>query len=423
MLRVLRNGTYAKLFSAQVIALLGTGLLTVALGLLAFDIAGDAAGSVLGTALTIKMVAYVGVAPLIAAVVDRLPKKAVLITADLVRLAIALMLPFVTEAWQIYLLVFVLQSASATFTPAFQSLIPAVLPEPQDYTRALSLSRLAYDLESLLSPTIAAALLTVISYNNLFVGTAIGFALSATLVLASRLPARTDEESGLTFWQRLPLGVQVFARTKTLRFLLLTNVVVAAGTAIVLVNSVVYAKGLFGLDDAALAVTLACYGIGSLLVALNVPWIVERIGVVRTMMAGAAVITVGLVAAVIVTAVDTATGTGWAWLLATWVLLGMGTSLVNTPSSRLLADASTPTNRNLVYTAQFALSHACFLITYPIAGWIGAISLTAAAGVLLAIATVTAVAAIGYATTQRLRASSDQAAPAPAAPIDENTRS
>jgi MFS family permease len=115
---VLRNGTYAKLFSAQVIALLGTGLLTVALGLLAFDIAGAAAGSVLGTALTIKMVAYVGVAPLIAAVVDRLPKKAVLIVADLIRLAIALLLPFVTETWQLYLLVFVLQSASATFTPA-----------------------------------------------------------------------------------------------------------------------------------------------------------------------------------------------------------------------------------------------------------------------------------------------------------------
>ena len=89
MITVLRNGTYAKLFSAQVIALVGTGLLTVALGLLAFDIAGSAAGSVLGTALTIKMVAYVGVAPLVAALVDRLPKKAVLVGADLIRLAIA----------------------------------------------------------------------------------------------------------------------------------------------------------------------------------------------------------------------------------------------------------------------------------------------------------------------------------------------
>ena len=204
MIEVLRNRTYRALFSAQVIALLGTGMLTVALGLLAFDLAGDAAGLVLGTALTIKMVAYVGVAPLVAALVHRLPKKAVLVGADAVRLAIALMLPFVTETWQTYLLVFVLQSASATFTPAFQSLIPAVLPQARDYTRALALSRLAYDLEALLSPTIAAVLLTVISYNNLFVGTAIGFAGSAVLVLGATLPALAKNRDDGTFWQRLP---------------------------------------------------------------------------------------------------------------------------------------------------------------------------------------------------------------------------
>ena len=89
------------------------------------------------------MVAYVGVAPLVAALVDRLPKKAVLVTADAVRLAVALVLPFVGDIWQIYVLVFVLQSASATFTPAFQSLIPSVLPDRDDYTKALALSRLA----------------------------------------------------------------------------------------------------------------------------------------------------------------------------------------------------------------------------------------------------------------------------------------
>ncbi|MBA7465234.1 hypothetical protein ES707_00396 [subsurface metagenome] len=47
------------------IALIGTGLMTVALGLLAFRIAGENAGAVLGTALAIKMVAYVLVAPIV----------------------------------------------------------------------------------------------------------------------------------------------------------------------------------------------------------------------------------------------------------------------------------------------------------------------------------------------------------------------
>jgi hypothetical protein len=46
----------------MVVFLLGTGLATVALGLFAFDLAGAEAGAVLGTALAIKMIAYVGVA-------------------------------------------------------------------------------------------------------------------------------------------------------------------------------------------------------------------------------------------------------------------------------------------------------------------------------------------------------------------------
>lgn len=394
MIRVLRNRTYRSLFSAQVLALLGTGLLTVALGLLAFDLAGDAAGAVLGTALTIKMVAYVGVAPLVAALVDRLPKKAVLVTADVVRLAIALLLPFVTEVWQIYVLVFVLQSASATFTPAFQSLIPAVLPEPREYTRALALSRLAYDLESFVSPAIAAALLTVVSYSVLFVGTGIGFAASAVLVLATTIPVEQREDASTTFWQRLPVGAKVFAATPSLRFLATTNVVVAAGTALVLVNSVVYAKSVFGLDDGALAIMLGAYGAGSLAAALSIPGLVDRMGVHRTMLAGVITVLAGLTAAIAATLAAVTDGAGWPVLLITWAVLGVGTSLINTPSARLLAEASTPSNRNLVYTAQFALSHACFLVTYPLAGWLGAASLVAAAVALGAVAVIGAGAAV-----------------------------
>jgi hypothetical protein len=59
---VLAQRTYRHLFLAQVVALVGTGLLTVALGLLAYALAGEAAGQVLGSALAIKMVAYITIA-------------------------------------------------------------------------------------------------------------------------------------------------------------------------------------------------------------------------------------------------------------------------------------------------------------------------------------------------------------------------
>ena len=188
MFTILANRTYRHLLSAQIIALVGTGLATVALGLLAYDLAGGNAGAVLGTALAIKMVAYIGIAPVVGAFADRLPRRAFLVAMDMVRAAVALSLPFVDQIWQIYVLIFVLQSASAAFTPTFQATIPDVLPDEAEYTRALSLSRLAYDMESLLSPMLAAALLTIITFNWLFVGTIVGFFCSAALVLSVTIP-------------------------------------------------------------------------------------------------------------------------------------------------------------------------------------------------------------------------------------------
>lgn len=63
MLSILTNRTFRHLYAAQIISLVGTGLATVALGLLAWKLAGANVGLVLGTALSIKMIAYVSLAP------------------------------------------------------------------------------------------------------------------------------------------------------------------------------------------------------------------------------------------------------------------------------------------------------------------------------------------------------------------------
>ena len=236
MLAILANRTYRHLFAAQVIALTGTGLATVALGLLAFDLAEDQAGAVLGTALAIKMIAYVGVAPVAAAFAERLPRRAMLVGLDLVRAAVALLLPFVSEVWQVYVLIFVLQSASAAFTPTFQATIPDVLPAENDYTNALSLSRLAYDLESLVSPALAAALLTAISFHSLFAGTVIGFLASAALVVSVALPSpKPTQPRGI--YDRTTRGIRIYLATPRLRGLLAVNLTVAAAGALAAVTA------------------------------------------------------------------------------------------------------------------------------------------------------------------------------------------
>lgn len=56
----LGNPDDRRLFGAQLVALSGTGLMTGALGLLAYDLAGAGAGALLSTVFTVKMIAYVG---------------------------------------------------------------------------------------------------------------------------------------------------------------------------------------------------------------------------------------------------------------------------------------------------------------------------------------------------------------------------
>ena len=381
MLSPLANATYLKLFAAQIVALLGTGLATIALGLLAYNLAGADAGAVLGTALAIKMLAYVGVAPIAGAFANRLPRRPFLIALDLVRAAVALVLPFVDQVWQIYLLIFVLQSSSAAFTPTFQATIPDVLPDERDYTRALSLSRLAYDLESLVSPVLAAALLTVVSFHWLFAGTSVGFLASAGLVLASTLPKPLADESRGSVYTQMTRGVRIYLATPRLCGLLALNAAAAASGAMVIVNSVVLVKSNLHRGESDVAIAFAAFGGGSMIAALLLPRLLENVSDRRVMLVGAGVCAAALLVAGVAFLGDTL---GWWPFLILWLTMGLGYSMILTPSGRLLRRSSHQQDRPAVFAAQFALSHACWLVTYPLAGWLGADMTMSAAFFVLA---------------------------------------
>ncbi len=385
MLNILANRTFRHLFAAQLIALIGTGLATVALGLLAWQLAGENAGLVLGTALAIKMVAYVTLAPVAAALAERLPRRAFLVALDLVRAGVVLFLPLVTEVWQVYVLIFLLQAASAGFTPAFQATIPDVLPEEKDYTNALSLMRLTEDLEQLVSPMLAAALLTVVSFPVLFGGTVAGFVASALLVATVALPARAvGAPQG--FWAGVTKGARIYLATPRLRGLMVMEMSVAAAGAMVYVNTVVLVQAKLALGEPQVALAFAAFGAGSMLAAFLLPKILERLPDRPVMLSGAALMVAGV-------AVTSLAG-GLGLLLALWAVVGFGFSLTQTPIGRILNRSARPEDRPAVFAAQFALSHAAWLVTYPLAGWAGSAFGLSAAAVILAVIGAVALAAV-----------------------------
>ncbi|WP_082029683.1 MFS transporter [Ruegeria sp. ANG-S4] len=366
MLGVLRNRVYRHLFAAQIVALTGTGLATIALGLLAYDLAGDEAGLVLGAALTIKMVAYVVVAPLAAAFAEQVDRRRMLVVLDLVRATVAIGLPFVTEVWQVYVLIFVLQSASAGFTPAFQATIPDVLTDEKDYTNALSLSRLAVDMESLLSPMLAALLLTFITFDTLFWGTSLGFMASALLVVSVVLPSpKPSGRRGI--YDRTTRGIRIYLRTPRLRGLLALSWNAAALSSMVIVNTVVIVRADLGLPENAVAIALGGFGGGSMVAAFLLPSILNRFADRTVMLSGAFM---GTSAMAILAILSGFAPLSLGLLTCFWACVGFGYSATLTPSGRLLTRSARPEDRPAVFAAQFTLSHACWLFLYPLAGWL-----------------------------------------------------
>ncbi len=103
----LAHPAFRRLYAAQILSLLGIGLLTVALSLTAYRIGGDAAGGrILGFLLALKMIAYVALAPLAETLLAGRPRKRVMIGLDLGRMALLVPMGLAAETWQIALLAF-----------------------------------------------------------------------------------------------------------------------------------------------------------------------------------------------------------------------------------------------------------------------------------------------------------------------------
>lgn len=153
----------------------------------------------------------------------------------------------------------------------------------------------------------------------------------------------------------------------------------------VFVNTVVLVKGTLGGTDGNVALALACFGGGSMVAALVLPRLLDRLPDRRIMLSSAGMLAAALVVFGAVMTVSRFAGSVWYVLLSTWALLGIGYSAVMTPSGRLLRRSAGAADRPAVFAAQFALSHVCWLLTYPLAGWLGSTAGLAATLFALAI--------------------------------------
>lgn len=303
-------------------------------------------------------------------------------------------------------MIFLINAATAFFTPTFDATTPGIVGQ-KHYVKALSLSRIAVDLEAVMGPMLAGLLETWLGLNWLFWFDAATYLVSAVLVALCALPKRSKPLPRFSLGElldELSYGTRILLRQSVLRRALMLNFVEAIAGAAAIVGTVIYVKDMLGLGDSEFVIAMASLGLGSTVTALFLGWVTGRYESYaqkpaelhgrRHRWTERALLTGGMVLGLILLPVIQQPP----FLLFTvlWILNGVGQALIALSSSTLLAEHTAESERGKGYAAHFALTHAFWLFTYPAIGhgideWGVPITLSAAGGLCLLIATVVVV--------------------------------
>lgn len=266
---------YPELLAAQAVSRVGDSVHYIALVALIFSLTGSGlavSGAVVFEALPVLMFGA-----LAGAVVDRLPRRRVLIAADLARAALAVLMAQTTSVPVIYALAFGLALGGVFHGPASQSLVPAVVPE-RILGRANALTWSSVQSSHVLGAALGGAAIAVVGASGAFLLNAATFLLSALLLLrvpeptdagstTRRTRLRTEARHGLEFIRADRFIVQLMA-------VQLLAVLSVGGTGALLV---VLATRQLGVDEADFGLLVAALGVGAVIGPLLFGRLVDRI--------------------------------------------------------------------------------------------------------------------------------------------------
>jgi dTMP kinase len=155
--RILKNQQFRRLWYAQFVSGIGDWLVIGFLMPLVTALSGGSSFAVAGI-LIAKIIPALVFSSLTGVLVDRFDRRKVMITADLVRAALTVVLVFTNSLWAIYLVVILMETASLFFWPARNALIPYLVAE-DDITAANGLAYTTQQASMLIGLTMATAIL------------------------------------------------------------------------------------------------------------------------------------------------------------------------------------------------------------------------------------------------------------------------
>ncbi len=365
-LQGLKNPIFARLYLAQTINLVGDSLTWLGLALLAFELAGAQAGTVLAGALTLRVTAFVILSPIAGAIADRASRKGLMIVTHFARMFIVCLLPFVTQIWQIYAIVLSLNLFYAFFAPTYTATIPLVTTTVER-SQAIALSSATYQLLGVLGPGLAGSIAAFVGTRQVFFLDGITFLIAAILIvtLPGQLMVQQHQSTARTAnrtFADIRMGTVCLFADPPIRYALALQLIASIAGAEILVNTVGYVHGGLHFGKIEYGWVMAAFGIGATIASIGLGNFQQRFSPILWMSIGAVLITLALLPANLA---------NLGGLLLLWAIAGVGQTLVNVPTQTLIADRVAVEVQGRVYGAHFAWSHLWWAFAYPLAGWMG----------------------------------------------------
>ncbi len=180
-------------------------------------------------------------------------------------------LPFVTEAWQIYILIFFLNIFNAFFTLAYKAAVPQSIKNVDNYSSGIALSNATTQLLGVLGPGLAGGVAAWLGAREIFFVDAATFIIAAVFILSLPSLLGTKKIKGKVVqtkvWTDIVKGTRLLFTDKAVRFALLIELVSAIAGAQILINTVGYIKGQLHLTEKHYGYIMAAFGIGAAIAA------------------------------------------------------------------------------------------------------------------------------------------------------------
>jgi len=260
---VLRRPAFRQLFLAHAVSRAGDAFNTVALVVLVFRLTGSGLG-VAGT-VAFEVAPILLLSPVAGLAADRLPRRSLMLTADVVRAGLAGLLAVSHSTVALtYAVAFGLSTGSVLFNPAASSLVPDVVDEEELVAANSALWTVAVVAQIAFAP-LAGALIAGVGVGAAFGLNALSFVVSGAVLAplrAGRTPAAT---AGVRGWRGMSEGLSVIKSSPLLARLAVVQPLAALSAGATGGLLVVLAEERLELGPSGLGVLLAAIGTGAAL--------------------------------------------------------------------------------------------------------------------------------------------------------------